>query len=374
MNKWDKLRILFAIPAILILMMTGLISAARAVPIPEPYFLTYTSTQSGETALYRISPDGSRQTLLTNRLMRVGTARWSPRDLTLVYLEPIDPFTYGIRSIRWNSAADHVITQRRANLIRMDWMPDGADLLIESGLWDFNEMSLYRAKAASGSAALVRETFGEGAIYSPDGQSIAFHSRRDGAYQIYVMQSDGTNERQLTQGSLSDYALGWSPDGERILFVRMFLRDFGALYDIRPDGSDQRRLTPDLPASPPEQASYSPDGRWIVYTQGVAGQFDIYVVAADGGEPTRLTDDTSNDYQPVWSPDSRWIAFVSDRDGVQQIYRMRPDGSEVQRVTTGTATHLLPAWSPVYGLDWRPALALIAGVGLAGAAWVGVKR
>ena len=96
----------------------------------------------------------------------------------------------------------------------------------------------------------------------------------------------------------------------------------------------------------------SPDGRWIGYTVTVhnlkqsSTNSDIWLVAARGGEPIRLTNSAGVDDQARWSPDGKWIAFVSTRDGKPQIYRISPFGGEAEKLTDSK--------SGVQGLEWAP--------------------
>src|SRR5205814_2334939 len=79
------------------------------------------------------------------------------------------------------------------------------------------------------------------------------------------------------------------------------------------------------------------------------GNFEIYVMHADGSAPTRLTSSPGADVQPTWSPDGRQIAFTSHRDGNAQIYVMNADGSGQTRLTNTPGDNRDPSWSPEYG-------------------------
>ena len=83
----------------------------------------------------------------------------------------------------------------------------------------------------------------------------------------------------------------------------------------------------------------------IAFASDRDGNFEIYVMDADGGGQTRLTEDASEDYSPAWSPDGRRIAFVSTRDGNAEIYVMNADGTGQTRLTNNTASDLAPAWT-----------------------------
>ena len=181
--------------------------------------------------------------------------------------------------------------------------------------------------------------------WSPDGRHIAFGSRRDGNYEIYVMGSDGSNLRRLTNHWAGDWSPSWSPDGRHIAFVSS--RERGGkdeIYVMGSDGSNPRRLT-DHSAwdwSP----SWSPDGRHIAFVSDRDGNYEIYVMGSDGSNPRRLTDHSGSDHSPSWSPDGRHIAFESWGDGNGGIYVMGSDGSNPRRLTDDWVMDHSPSWSP----------------------------
>jgi WD40 repeat protein len=85
----------------------------------------------------------------------------------------------------------------------------------------------------------------------------------------------------------------------------------------------------------------------IIYSSDLDGDFEIWVINADGSDQQKLTDNDATDWSPSWSPDGEQIAFVSNRDGNDEIYVMDADGSNVRRLTQTTdASESFPAWSP----------------------------
>ena len=86
--------------------------------------------------------------------------------------------------------------------------------------------------------------------------------------------------------------------------------------------------------------SWSPDGSRIAFTSYRDGNWDIYVMDADGSNQQRLTDNPAVDRMPSWSADGSRIAFVSGRDGNWDIYVMDADGSNQQRLTDNVAPWL----------------------------------
>ena len=184
--------------------------------------------------------------------------------------------------------------------------------------------------------------------WSPDGQRIAFNSNRDGNYEIYVMNADGSGLTRLTHHDADDYAPAWSPDGQRIAFDSDREENGeinGEIYVMNADGSGLTRLTHHDASD--YSPAWSPDGQRIAFHSSRDGNREIYVMNADGSGLTRLTHHDASDSLPAWSPDGQRIAFTSNRDGRNfEIYVMNADGSGLTRLTHHDAGDYAPAWSP----------------------------
>jgi Tol biopolymer transport system component len=132
--------------------------------------------------------------------------------------------------------------------------------------------------------------------WSPDGQWIAYNSVQDGKDIIKISRPDGTGDKLIRQQDEA-YVTGWV--GERILFVA----PNGAttdIYSMNPDGSNVRQLTTD-PAGD-KGAFGTLDGRFIIFNSARDGDDEIYVMHADGSQQTRITFSSGNDYMPTWGP------------------------------------------------------------------------
>jgi len=175
------------------------------------------------------------------------------------------------------------------------------------------------------------------------GRRIAFASNRDGNDEIYVMNADGSELKNLTNNPAIDYNPAWSPDGQRIVFLSDRTGN-GDIYVMNADGSKVTRLT-DTPAND-RRPCWSPDGRRIAFSSERDGNWEIYVMNADGSEQKNLTNNPDLDDDPSWSPNGQRIAFVSGRDGSRDIYTMSADGSGVTRLTDSKTWQWRPSWSP----------------------------
>jgi dipeptidyl aminopeptidase/acylaminoacyl peptidase len=119
-------------------------------------------------------------------------------------------------------------------------------------------------------------------------------------------------------------------------------------------GQGAKRMTFDdvLALKSVSDAQMSPDGRWVAYVvshadmQQNAADPDVYVVAASGGDPIRLTTSKKADTQPRWSPDGKWIAFLSAREERAQVYLISPSGGEAEKLTESKTDITEFQWSP----------------------------
>jgi Tol biopolymer transport system component len=179
--------------------------------------------------------------------------------------------------------------------------------------------------------------------WSSDGTKIAFASDRDGNAEVYSMNADGSGQTRLTNNAAFDLFPVWSPDGSRIAFSTTRDGNY-EVYSMNADGSGQTRLTNN--AAIDFAPDWSPDGTKIAFTSIWGGNPEVYVMNEDGSGQTNLTNNAAIDLAPVWSPDGTKITFESDRDGNREIYSMNADGSGQTRLTSNAAFDGKPAWSP----------------------------
>ena len=177
--------------------------------------------------------------------------------------------------------------------------------------------------------------------WSPDGTKIVFASdRANEGGDIFVMDADGGNVEQLTDTSDPETAPAWSPDGTRVAYERVIQSDRGApdldeVWVMRPDGTDQHRLA-DGPFG--FRLSWSPDGGELVFT----GAGALFAIRPDGSGLRRI-EGTQDGYDPSWCPDGHPIAFVR-RPKAEDIWLVGPSGGESFRLTHGGNSGA-PVWN-----------------------------
>jgi TolB protein len=180
-----------------------------------------------------------------------------------------------------------------------------------------------------------------GPAFSPDGTLLAFHSDRDGNFEIYVAQADGGAPRPITHDPAIDQMPAWSRDGTQIVFMsnRAGGKNFD-IYRMNKDGSNVERLTTSGSNWFPE---YSPDGSQLA----LHVERDIYIMSLATKGLRRITYEPTNGMHPSWSPDGRRLAFMSWRNGRSEIFTSAVDGSDAQvLVTMPTGDAIDPRWSP----------------------------
>ncbi len=191
--------------------------------------------------------------------------------------------------------------------------------------------------------------------YSPDGKLIAFASNRNGytqqldekqkadferdpAYmmEIFIMNSDGSNVRQLTDVPGYDGGPFFSPDGKRICWRRF--SESGATAEIMTmniDGTDQKQITKMGAMS--WAPFYHPSGKYLIYTTNKHGfgNFELYLVAADGkSPPVRVTDTEGFDGLASFSPDGKKLTWTSNRNTKKQSQIFLSDWNHTAALAT----------------------------------------
>jgi serine/threonine protein kinase/Tol biopolymer transport system component len=229
------------------------------------------------------------------------------------------------------------------------WTPDNHLLYASdaSGSSDIWEMELNGTNQKQLTAGAERNYFPSA---SPDGRYIVFHSNRAGTWQIWRMDRDGSNPKQLTFDKTDSNWPQISPDSRWIIYQHLDSDRLMKLWKVGIDGSAPTRLTDKTALRP----TISPDGKWIAYWDLVDGAshqpFQIAVIPFAGGQPVQtfaLAPTVISGWEAVlkWTPDGRALTYV-DR-------RMNTDNIWSQPFTGGTPTQLTDFKdNQFFSFDW----------------------
>ena len=219
--------------------------------------------------------------------------------------------------------------------------------------------------------------------WSPDGKKIAFSFDQ----AIWVMNADGSNQKQVFDSIIWDGEPCFNDDGSKIYFASEYVSPiyskFISIHVVDADGSDRDQLTSGADMRSP---AMSPDGTTIVYISKLSGNYDLRTMDADGSNIVgltdapadenypawspdgksivyssegniwttdrngirikQLTDDEFNNFDPFFSPDGSKIVFTSDRSGNSDIWLMNSNGTGTLQITSDISEQKSPAWAP----------------------------
>jgi TolB protein len=286
------------------------------------------------SALFVINPDGTGERQLTRPLDGVADVQpdWSPDGSSVVFERD------QARSRLWTVAADGTepfllgptcldAPPKCEDHMDPAWSPDGKTLafwrawgpvnqklgfIAHSEVFTIDDDGTHLRQLTHSSSYADDD---RAPAWSPDGKQLVFErltspqAEPPDARALFVINADGSGARQVTPWSLDggDHP-DWSPDGRWILFHSN--PDNGAtpvggdLYLVHPDGTGLRQLTHFNPMAVALSASFSPDGKSIVYSSvGVGGQPDLYVMRVDGTDVRQLTRTRAWESQPDWGTD-----------------------------------------------------------------------
>jgi len=286
-------------------LVVGDVSAAAIHAVGPPASIVFHSARDGSSRIYVMNPDGTGERAITT----------GPGDF-------------------WP-----------------DLSPDGRFVVFRSNRSGNNE--IYVADVNGGTPVNISNSTAndDWPRWSPNGHRIAFHSNRDGNFNIFTVTPDGSDLRHVTTDAALDQWADWSPNGQQLAFRRGM-----DVYVADADGEEQnvRRLT-FLSTVLSQMPAWSPNGKEIAFMSARAGYVSVFLMSAEGDTPehpaVNLTPkgatDASSAWQsraPSWSKNGKQIYFMSFRPSTfrpgvgndVEIFVMNADGSQPTRLTNAT--------------------------------------
>ena len=278
---------------------------------------------------------------------------WSPNGKQIAFSSQSSSGQWQVYTLDANGGGRRLVSKGTLNYVDVAWSPNGQQIgysgltdgqVITSGhVYVVNANGTGQNPLTSGSG-WYDEFFG----WSPDGSSLYFDRVTNGDDAIFTMNGSGSDLHELTPSSGDDdYWAAWSPDGDEIAFSRTNPDSpsaGGEIWVMNQDGSGQRQLTANLDDN--FGSAWAPDGKQIAFMSNKSGRYQIYLVSPSGGPLQQLTT-AGGAAEPKWSPNGKEIAYEGLIDGNYQIFVMQANGSGKQQLTSGTySSNTDPAWSP----------------------------
>ncbi|MBI5673659.1 MAG: Tol-Pal system beta propeller repeat protein TolB [Nitrospirae bacterium] len=228
-----------------------------------------------------------------------------------------------------------------------------ADLSMDGYVYDAGNNEVVGGKRYVGSTSVARlmaHRFADELVFRYTGEpgiartKIAYVSELGTARELFVMDYDGYDPRQLTADGFLNLMPRWSPDRRFLVFTTYRNRNTQDIDMI--ELATGKRWTLVAQGGLNITPVFSPDGNSLAYSSSHEGNAELYRLDTKTKAVQRLTTHAAGDLSPSWSPSGRELVFTSDRSGGPQIFLMSADGSNVRRLTFEGDYNAAPAWSP----------------------------
>ncbi|MGH9901656.1 MAG: DPP IV N-terminal domain-containing protein, partial [Pyrinomonadaceae bacterium] len=312
----------------------------------------------GETALMIANADGGGERVLAGRKAPDffpfwGGPAWSPDGKKIACAAGSFAGGYHIRIVAVSvedGKEEPVTSEKWQEMGRLGWTGDGGGLVVAAADRIFSSLQLWHVSYPSGAARKITNDLNNyrDVSLTADGSALAIvQSTQVSNVWVTPPGADGATVEaaraaQITSGGSNNDGLNgiaWTPDG-RVVYGSNASgnRD---IWMVESDGSDQRQLTTN--AGTNLSVTVSPDGRYVVFTSDRAGSPHIWRMNIDGGDPVRLTGGAGEEHANC-SPDGRWVAYTSIASGKQTLWKVPIDGGEAVQLTNRDAER--PVFSP----------------------------
>ncbi len=328
--KWGNMRAVAWLPDGNGLLLTA---SEEISPILQIWYISY---PSGEP--HRITNSAMNHfalSLSSDGTNLISDASWAPTSIWVLPVMPRSPDGYPL--VDMNNAKQVNVTNfvglTLFNYVRLSWTPEARIVYVsqESGnadIWSMNADGSDRKQLTTDPHS---DTWPE---VSPDGRSIVFMSDRSGAENIWWMNIDGGNQTQLIIDQIERYPV-FTPDG-KFIYYNSWTSGKETIWKMPVAGGQRTQVISDLS----DGQVISPDGKLLAYYN--SGK--ILVVPVDGGLPIKTFD--GDNYRLQWSPDGRALTYLVNHDFVPNLWIQPLDGGEAKQLTSFTSQGISNyAWS-----------------------------
>jgi Tol biopolymer transport system component len=361
---------------------------------------------AGSADIYVMSRDGGPRVQLTDHPADELNPRWSPDGSKIAFVSNRGTGAH-VYWVPASGGAERKLAETGLHYLErfltvigslgdLPWSPDGRQLLFPR-LTATGETAIWRVSLETGEEVQITNppagTNDLAASWSFDGQSIVFQRNQDGRGNLWLMDAEGGEPRQLLGDQFNNAQPTWSSDNRRIVFVsnraghdnlwdldlssgKMRLLTTGPeriyypsssrngplaysdfkhqtdLYVLDVNTGLEKRLTFHMEDN--FDAAFSPDGQRVVYQSTRTGDHEIWLLDLASNDEINLTANPAIDIKPDWSPDGDQIVFLSNRDGEFNLWVVNADGSNVHRLSDQPGALPSNYWSYSQKVRWAP--------------------
>lgn len=311
-------------------------------------------------------PDFEKITIAVLEFPSVDEARWSGMripeilkgDLRRSQIFSVEDLPKQWMKVGGVDRTDQVLFQRaiESGISVLVWGNVGArssDLVLNGYVYDGLSQEVVLGKRYVGPTTVVRQMahrLADELVFRYTGEpgiartKIAYVAEQEGARELFVMDYDGHDPRQVTADGFLNLMPQWSPDRKFLAFTSYRSRGTQTISLL--ELATGKRWTMVSIRGLNITPAFSSDGKFLAFSSSRDGNAEIYKLDTMTKSLKKLTNHPAGDLSPTWSPSKQEIAFTSDRGGGPQVYLMSEDGSNVRRLTFQGDYNAAPAWSP----------------------------
>lgn len=355
-NVWDKkhVGVIYRVPALGGIPKTIIVDVMPSIAVsPDGERIAFIRSfgSKKESALMIANVDGAGERILATRdTSRVGWFKqpaWSP-DGNVIACTAGSVGSQGVSYMQViampaeGGPEVQITPQRWLGIYGLAWLKDSIGLVMTATDQSQSPLQLWHLSYPDGGARkITNDVSGYGGISLTADSTALVTVQRDVLSNIWVVPSGDTNQaKKITSGRYEGFGLSWTPSGE-VVYVSGAKSGNPDIWIMDRDGKNNKQLTID--AGVDIQPSVSSDGRYVVFVSNRTGSFHIWRMDIDGGNQRQLTDG-SNEWWPQCSPTNSWIVFISAAAGKGSLWKVSIDGGEPVQLTD-TYSHM-PAISP----------------------------
>jgi TolB protein len=306
--------------------------------------IAFTSDRDGDTDIYTMNDKGEKVRNLTNNNDYEYPPKFSPDGTKIVFVSNrLGPLAIYIMNI--DGSNESFIEYGSAP----NFSPDGNTIVFKRKIGDYYEICSIAVSGGEFFNLTQNNVTDNSPVYSPDGSKIVFISDADEDsaeqdWQLFIMNHDGTNSRQLTNSPSGVRPFSMSPNGLYIAYIGE--AEEIELFNL--NSSTSTTLTNNNEVNV-HNSLFSPDGTSILYIGFIFAIRDVEIcsIDIDGKSNKNLTNSQGTDGSPQFSDDGTLITFYSDRDGNGEIYIMNSNGRNQTNISNHPSNDGNPIFQPM---------------------------